>query len=121
MAYDPIISELLDIYGPLLTEKQKVCLDLYYNKDFSLSEIAQYYNVTRQGIRDFISRGKQCLFDLEDKMNFKSKLDVIKKDMSEILLQTNNLINLNKKNSNNNFKKANEFANKIYSITKKYI
>ena len=57
MASDPDISVLLDIYGDVLTNKQKECLDLYYNKDFSLTEIAEYYNITRQGARDFIKKG----------------------------------------------------------------
>lgn len=40
MAVNPHISFLLDIYGEMLTEKERDALELYYNEDLSLSEIA---------------------------------------------------------------------------------
>lgn len=35
-------GELLDCYGELLTKRQKDCLDLYYNENLTLAEIADY-------------------------------------------------------------------------------
>jgi len=40
MSKDFQISILLDIYGNILTDKQRDTLDLYYNHDLYLSEIA---------------------------------------------------------------------------------
>ena len=48
------ISILSQIYKNTLTEKQFEILDEYYNNDFSLSEIPENYNITRQVVRDNI-------------------------------------------------------------------
>ena len=52
------VSMLLEIYGKLLTEKQYNFLDDYYNNDFSLSEIAENYKITKQAVRDNIVKGR---------------------------------------------------------------
>ena len=61
------MAYLLDFYGELLTEKQREHLDLYYNEDFSLAEIARLGGITPQGVRDSIRRGEAVLFETEAK------------------------------------------------------
>lgn len=61
------VSVLLDYYSPMLTDKQKDVIDLYYNEDLSLSEIAEHESITRQGVRDSIKRGEQTLYEMEEK------------------------------------------------------
>lgn len=63
------VAILLDFYGQMLTPKQYNVIDLYYNQDLSLSEIAEHENITRQGVRDSIKRGENLLFDLEEKIH----------------------------------------------------
>ncbi len=58
---------LYDYYGDLLTERQKVCFDLYYNQDLSLAEIAQELQVSRQGVYDNLSRAEATLRNMEEK------------------------------------------------------
>ena len=41
------LGNLIDIYGDLLSEKQKLAITRYVNADMSLSEIAQDENITR--------------------------------------------------------------------------
>lgn len=62
------ISILCQIYGELLTEKQYNFLDDYYNNDYSLSEIAENYGITRQAARDNIVKGENKLFEYEEKL-----------------------------------------------------
>ena len=61
------IGMLLDIYGALLTDKQQDILDLYYNQNLSLAEIAEEIGVTRQAVRDSIVKGENKLFRIRRK------------------------------------------------------
>lgn len=59
------MSMLLDYYGSLLTEKQRLYFDLYYNQDLSLSEIAEAEGISRQGVHDTITRTEAILQTME--------------------------------------------------------
>ena len=61
------MTMLFDFYGEVLTERQKEFFDLYYNEDLSLGEIAENYEITRQGVRDVIVRAENAMQDIEDK------------------------------------------------------
>ena len=63
------ISVLLDHYGAMLTDKQREVIDLYYNDDLSLAEIAEQEGITRQGVRDNIKRGEAQLLEMEEKLH----------------------------------------------------
>lgn len=62
------ISFLLDFYGEVLGEKQRSILDLYYNEDLSLAEIAESCALTRQGVRHVIKKAEEQLTFLEEKL-----------------------------------------------------
>ena len=55
------MTMLFDFYGELLTDRQKEFYDLYYNEDLSLSEIAENYGISRQGVRDVIVRAENYM------------------------------------------------------------
>ena len=67
------VSMLCEVYGNLLTEKQLSILQDYYDKDLSLSEIAQNQEITRQAVRDIIKKGENKLFELEEKLGIMKK------------------------------------------------
>ena len=82
MAKDLNVTILLDVYGQLLTEKQRNAIDMYYNEDWSLSEIADVIDICRQGVRDSIKQGEKHLTNYEEKLgiverfhNISSKLE----------------------------------------------
>jgi len=75
---------LLDFYGELLTEKQREAMDLYYNEDLSLAEIAEPLDISRQGVRDSIKRGEKQLEDLENTLGLAKRFREIKKDVVDI-------------------------------------
>ncbi len=60
------IGALLDIYGGLLTDRQRDFLDLYYSEDISYGEIAETENISRQAVHDTISHGKKSLLRFEE-------------------------------------------------------
>lgn len=66
MAKDLEISVLYDFYGDMLTEKQQEVIELYYNEDLSLAEIAAHSHITRQGVRDSIKRAEAQLREFEE-------------------------------------------------------
>lgn len=67
------ISLLMDFYGPLLTDKQIDVMELYYNDDLSLSEIAELNKTSRQAIHDLIKRCYKQLLSYESKLNLLQK------------------------------------------------
>lgn len=76
------LSLLLEFYGSMLTSRQQEMMNLHYNLDYSLAEIASLYKITRQGVFDNIRRGKATLLELENKLNlcgrFYENMKVIK-------------------------------------------
>ena len=60
------MAMLFDFYGDLLTDRQREFYDLYYNEDLSLSEIAENYGISRQGVRDVIVRAEAAMTEIED-------------------------------------------------------
>ncbi|MEE1186287.1 MAG: sigma factor-like helix-turn-helix DNA-binding protein [Acutalibacteraceae bacterium] len=77
MQKDFKIAVLLDCYGELLTTKQRTVIDLYYNHDLSLAEIAENLCVTRQAVRDAIMHAQIQLVETEEKLGFVKRLEQI--------------------------------------------
>ena len=63
------LSELLQVYGKMLTDKQREALTMYCDCDCSLSEIASEVGISRQGVRDAIVKGEATLVKLEEALH----------------------------------------------------
>ena len=76
---------LCEYDGKLLTEKQYMFLNDYYNNDLSLSEIADNNEITRQAVRDIIKKGENKLFQYEEKLSFMKRMLKQNKKIAKIL------------------------------------
>ena len=60
------------------------CMDMHFNHDLSLSEIADEIGISRQGVHDFIKRGRAVLSDYEKKLGLMARFCEIKKNLKNI-------------------------------------
>ena len=84
MAKDLHFTLLLDVYGPLLTEKQRETLDFYYNEDLSLGEISEETGITRQGVMNCIKKCEQRLLELEEALGLVERFTSLKADTERL-------------------------------------
>ena len=77
-------SLLYDFYGELLTEHQKRVFEDVVLNDFSLSEVAQELNISRQGVHDMIKRCNKILEDYESKLHLVEKFLHIREKVHQI-------------------------------------
>ncbi|NLY49547.1 MAG: YlxM family DNA-binding protein [Firmicutes bacterium] len=59
---------LYDFYGPLLTARQQRFVELYFDEDLSLGEIAAEFEVSRQAVHDILRRSEAALEVFEAKL-----------------------------------------------------
>ena len=78
-------SILLDFYGDILSEHKREILEMYYNEDFSLSEIAEEVGISRQGVRNTIKKAENELSFLEEKLGLVKRFGEIEKHTFRIL------------------------------------
>ena len=78
------ISILLEIYGNLLTEKQKEYMNYYYNEDLSLSEIAENDGITRQAVMRILQKSSKKLEEYEQKLQIMEKQKQIKNNIEQL-------------------------------------
>lgn len=101
------ISLLLDFYGDILTERQNEMLNMYYNEDCSLAEIADSFSISRQGVRSVLKKSETVLIDMENKLQLASRFIKMREKSSEIASELQNI----NKNINND-----EISSKIHSL-----
>ena len=116
MAVNPDITILLDLYGEMLTEKERETLDYYYNDDLSLGEIADNIaqtrrlrreysygeetteekdTITRQGVRDTIKRAENKLLNMEEKLGLSARFKKLEQAMDDIVFAANSIAEIN--------------------------
>ena len=87
---------LFGYYGVLLTEKQQTMFEEYYGEDYSLSEIALEYNISRNAVYDTIKKVLNSLDEFESKLGLYNKDQKLNKLFKEYE-QNENCLELIKK------------------------
>ncbi|MDO4615235.1 MAG: YlxM family DNA-binding protein [Lachnospiraceae bacterium] len=77
-------SLLFDFYGELLTKRQKDIYEEAVFNDYSLSEIAEEYGISRQAVHDLVKRAGKTLEGYEEKLLLVHKFLFLKSKVQEI-------------------------------------
>ncbi len=101
------LGMLCEIYGNLLTEKQKEVINDYANQDLSLTEIAENNNITRQAVNDIVKKGETKLLEYEQKLGIMKKQLETEKQIQNILSE------LSKITDNSSDKKVERILNSV--------
>ncbi len=64
---------LFDIYGDLLTKRQKEICSLYFEEDFSYTEISETLHISRAAVQDSLKKSMMQLHKYEDIIQYVSK------------------------------------------------
>ncbi|MBQ7581306.1 MAG: DNA-binding protein [Lachnospiraceae bacterium] len=75
---------LYDFYGELLNEHQKQIYEDSAYGDLSLSELADTYEISRQGVHDLLKRCDRQLMAYEEKLHLISRFREVKALTGEI-------------------------------------
>ncbi|AUJ26709.1 MULTISPECIES: putative DNA-binding protein [Virgibacillus] len=86
------MNYLFDFYQALLTPKQRNYMEMYYLEDYSLGEISEVFDVSRQAVYDNIKRTEQMLESYEQKLHlyekFQQRFELLKR-LGEIISDDN--------------------------------
>ena len=77
-------NELYDLYGELLTDKQRKYFEDYYFNNYSFSEMALEYDISRNAVFKQIHIVTDRLQEYEDILKLKSKRDKVMKILEDV-------------------------------------
>ena len=77
-------SALFDLYGALLTDKQRRCLVMHLFEDYSLSEIGEAFSISRQAVHDMLRRSEQTMEAYEDRLGLLARHDAEREKLERI-------------------------------------
>ncbi len=79
--------KLFDAYGSLLSEGQQEIMAYYINFDFTVTEIAENLGVSRQAVKDSVSKAQKKLQEFEEKLSFVKKTDLLNEEIKKLKSQ----------------------------------
>lgn len=88
-------NQLYIVYGPLLTKRQRQYFELYYFDNYSLQEVADFLEVSKNAVFDQLSKVEKKLEDYESKINI-VKTNLIKTKLLDTYIKTKEIKYLEK-------------------------
>ena len=90
-------SDLFDLYGALLTEKQQRCLEMHLFEDFSLSEIGEAMGISRQAVYDTIHRAEQAMEGYDARMGLVARYQAERAELKDVCAAIRGLADVHNK------------------------
>ena len=85
-------SLLYDHYGALLTKRQREVYEMYYEENFSLSEIADSLGVSRQAVHISLTKARDEMDTFEKKLGLMEKSADNEKALNEAEEKINSIL-----------------------------
>ncbi len=79
--------QLLDAYGPVLTDRQREALRLHLEEDWSVTELAESLGVSRAAAHDLIRRGLRRVEELESSLGLCGQLAAAEARVADLELR----------------------------------
>lgn len=78
------LAKLFDVYGELLSKNQYDIMDDFLNNDLTLSEVAENRQISRQAVKDVVSKVEKKLQSYEEKLKFCEKINELERKIKKL-------------------------------------
>ncbi len=78
------LSMLYDFYGALLKENNRRIFEAYIQEDYSISEIAEEMEISRQAVHDAVKRITKQLRGYEEKLGLLERFELQRNEMKRL-------------------------------------
>lgn len=75
-----ILNKLYDAYGKLLSDGQQEIMASYLSFDLTVSEIAENMGVSRQAVKDSVSKAEKKLYAVEESLGLLKKIEFLEEE-----------------------------------------
>ena len=79
-----MLSRLFDAYGALLSQSQQDIMNDYLLFTLTNSEIAENRKVSRQAVKDAVSKATKKLEEFENRLGFLKKVDIMEEEIEKL-------------------------------------
>lgn len=85
-----ILNKLFDAYGGLLSKGQQDIMSSYLAFDLTVSEIAENLGISRQAVKDSVTKAEKKLRQIEEKLGLVGKIDLLEKENKSLKQKLSN-------------------------------